>query len=952
VYKHSKKEIQFKFEHSVQILRVRKMKRCIILVCSVILAQMTQAQPVSKFIIIDQFGYLPGAKKIAVIKDPQTGFDSGESFNPGNTYVVVNAVTGDQVYSGMPVIWNSGLTDPSSGDKVWHFDFSSVTAKGSYYVLDEDRNLRSFVFEISDAVYNEVLKHAVRTFFYQRVGFPKRAKYAAEAWADSASHIGPLQDRNCRLFSDKNNPETELDLSGGWYDAGDYNKYTNWTTSYIVEMMKAYIENPSAWGDNYNIPESGNGIPDILDEARWGTDHLLRMQQDDGGVLCIVGESHASPPSAATGQSLYGPATTSASLNTASAFAISSKVYRSLNLISYADTLLARAEKAWDWAVANPAVLFENNSSTYNSVGLGAGQQEETDYSRDMAKLEAACLLFDVTRKVIYREYFDNHYQNAHLIAWNYAYPYEGNVQEYLLYYTTIEDATSSVVDEIIGKYRNAMLNNTINFPAWQGVKDPYLAYLDSYVWGSNQVKASQGNMYHDIITYQIDTIVAGDAGNAALDYIHYIHGVNPLNMTYLSNMYSYGGDNCVNEFYHSWFTNGSAKWDRVGESLYGPPPGYLTGGPNPSYDWDGCCPGSCGSSVNNAICLSESITPPRDQPNQKSYKDFNTSWPLNSWSVTENSCGYQVKYIRLLSKFVNAELDCNGDVEGTAYYDTCCVCVGGQTGREPETNPCNCPNQNLESLINVSFCNSYTSPSSKYTWTESGNYTDTIPSSRACDSIIYIGLTIYRDTDNMIDTSVCYSYTSPSGKYTWYTSGSYMDTIANSAGCDSVLSIELTVIEVNTSVIASDSTLTAGATGVSYQWLDCNNSHSVIADATSRHYSPSATGSYAVEITQGNCADTSECYPFELTGIIQNSLGDQLKVFPNPASGSVTIILPDLYDIVEIGLSDTAGNTIEKDIFENKKEITVLYDHPGGMYFMTIRYNRQQKAVIRLLLE
>ena len=83
------------------------------------------------------------------------------------------------------------------------------------------------------------------------------------------------------------------------------------------------------------------------------------------------------------------------------------------------------------------------------------------------------------------------------------------------------------------------------------------------------------------------------------------------------------------------------------------PASGYLTGGPNPSYDWDGCCPSGCGSAGNNAICTSEPISPPKGQPAQKSYKDFNTGWPLDSWSVTEPSDGYQVAYIRLLSKFV-----------------------------------------------------------------------------------------------------------------------------------------------------------------------------------------------------------------------------------------------------------------------------------------------------------
>jgi hypothetical protein len=231
-----------------------------------------------------------------------------------------------------------------------------------------------------------------------------------------------------------------------------------------------------------------------------------------------------------------------------------------------------------------------------------------------------------VTNGLTYQEYFDNNYQNAHLITWTYAYPYEPAVQDLLLYYTRISGATASVSDQIRNTYRNAMVNNTDNFPAYYGSKDPYRAHMSSYTWGSNAQKGAQGTMYYNLIVQGIDPSKNQDARDAALGYIHYLHGVNPLNMVYLSNMYRYGGDNCVNEFYHSWFCNGSAKWDRVGKSQYGPAPGYVTGGPNPSYDWDGCCPGGCGSSANNAVCLSESISPPKNQPRQKSYKDFNTS--------------------------------------------------------------------------------------------------------------------------------------------------------------------------------------------------------------------------------------------------------------------------------------------------------------------------------------
>jgi len=155
------------------------------------------------------------------------------------------------------------------------------------------------------------------------------------------------------------------------------------------------------------------------------------------------------------------------------------------------------------------------------------------------------------------------------------------------------------------------------------------------------------------VVVNGLDASTNADMARAGARYVHYLHGTNPLSLVYLTNMYQHGAENCANELFHTWFADGSAKWDRVGMSLYGPPPGYLTGGPNPSYSWDACCPAGCGSTQNNAICSSLSLMPPEGQPPQKAYKDFNTGWPLDSWSVTEPDDGYQIAYIRLLSKLV-----------------------------------------------------------------------------------------------------------------------------------------------------------------------------------------------------------------------------------------------------------------------------------------------------------
>ena len=590
------------------------------------------APPVSPYIVVDQFGYLPDGEKIAVIRDPQTGFDSASAFTPGATYALVDAASGTRVTTAAPTAWNGGATDSSSGDKAWWFTFTSVTTAGNYYVLDIDRGVRSYTFQIGDQVYRDVLKQAMRMFFYQRAGQDKDAAHAGAGWTDGPSFSGALQDHHCRLFSDKNNAATERDLWGGWYDAGDLNKYTSWTAGYVENLLRAYAENPTIWTDDYGIPESGNGIPDVLDEAKWGLDFLVRMQGNDGSVLSIVGEPGASPPSAATGQSLYGPATTSATLAT---------------------DLLARAKMAWTWAVANPAVQFKNNDSASGSSGVGSGQQETDDYGRLAYKLDAAAQLFAVTGDATYRTFFDGSYAQLHLITYgNYVAPWDVLGQDAALDYADAAGATAATVKAIHDAYL-AGIKGTGNLGAITSNKDPYLAYMPDYVWGSNSTKSNIGNLFASVVSHHLDAASNADMTRAASRYVHYIHGTNPLSLVYLTNMGAHGAENSANEMFHTWFADGSAKWDSVGMSTYGPPPGYLTGGPNPSYDWDACCPSNCGGAGNNAICASLPISPPKGQPAQKAYKDFNTGWPLDSWSVTEPSDGYQVAYIRMLSKFV-----------------------------------------------------------------------------------------------------------------------------------------------------------------------------------------------------------------------------------------------------------------------------------------------------------
>ncbi len=604
-----------------------------------------------RFIMVDQFGYLPGMKKIAVLRLPKVGYDSNQSYWPQQLQVV-NSATGAVVYTAWPQDWNGLKTDDSSGDQVWHFDFSQVTAPGTYEIVDPTANQRSARFEIADNVYRNVLIQAVRMFFYQRAGQQKTVTNAGAGWADAASHLKAGQDPQARRFLDPNNAALARDLRGGWFDAGDPNKYTSWAASYIQDLLDAYIQNPSVWTDDFNLPESYNGIPDLLDEVKWGTDWLVRMQNSDGSVLSIVGLADGSPPSASTGPSYYGDASTTATLAAAAAYAEAAKVFGGLNstaMNTYAADLLSRAKRAWAWAQANPNVLFYNNDSTRGTGGLGAGQQETDDAGRAELRLFAAIKLFAATGDATYRSYVDAHYTEAPMFSQWYVSAFNAGNARNLLYYASLPGASSGVATAIRTRFLD--LWGRSDYGGWGAIDaqtDPYRAYISSYTWGSNGVKANAGTLFTEEGYYGISRHTADQVATAAADYLHYLHGVNPMGKAYLTNMNSFGAENSVNQIFHMWFFDGSAKWDDARTSTYGPAPGYLVGGPNYNqWDWDSRCPGI------SPACGSSRPTPPYGQPPQKSYLDFNTGWPLNSWPISEPSNGYQTAYIRLLARFV-----------------------------------------------------------------------------------------------------------------------------------------------------------------------------------------------------------------------------------------------------------------------------------------------------------
>ncbi len=582
---------------------------------------------IQKYIMIDQFGYRPADPKAAVIVDPQIGFNAEDSFIPGSVYEVRNWETDEVVFSGTPEIWNRGAIDMTSGDKGWWFNFSDLKEEGEFYIYDKEREVGSYKFVISKDVYKDVLKAAMRVFYYQRLNDPKELPYAEEPWIDDAAFIGPGQDTEATYVNDKGNLATARDLSGGWMDAGDYNKYVTFAESTIHMLLTAYEQNPTAFTDDYNIPESGNGIPDILDEVIYELEWLKKMQDEDGGVIIKVGNIDwdvSTPPSTDKRPRYYGDKCSSSSIAFAGMMAHASITLSQFDDYSdYVSDLKNRAMKAYEWYKTNP------RSQDCDPQEIKSGDADKALFTQDEMEVVAAVYLYQLTGEEKFHNVVKENYHLAAPFYSNGGYFYFSHIGDALLYYTTFHNSDEKTKNIILNhRSRQGMSEDVYRFDP---KADLYMAYLPAYLytWGSNNPRAAMGAANYDFITFKINEHWSQNYLMRALGVLHYFHGVNPLGIVYLSNMKKYGAENSCLEIWHDWFSNESSL-DK------NPAPGYITGGPN--YHYNGA----------NEILLS--------QPPQKSYMDWNDTNPDKSWEITEPAIYYQASYVKLLSKFIQIE--------------------------------------------------------------------------------------------------------------------------------------------------------------------------------------------------------------------------------------------------------------------------------------------------------
>ncbi|MBN4071463.1 gliding motility-associated C-terminal domain-containing protein, partial [Crocinitomix catalasitica] len=167
----------------------------------------------------------------------------------------------------------------------------------------------------------------------------------------------------------------------------------------------------------------------------------------------------------------------------------------------------------------------------------------------------------------------------------------------------------------------------------------------------------------------------------------------------------------------------------------------------------------------------------------------------------------------------------------------------------------------NTSSTIDEEVCGSYSPPSGGPDLTTSGSYIDVIPNSAGCDSTITINLTVNPLSYSEIFPEVCDQYISPSGLFTCTASGIYSDTLTNSIGCDSIITINLIINNVDPTVTVFETSLSSNEINGEYQWVDCDNNMNFLTAETFKNFQPVTDGNYAVIVSTAACVDTSDCF-------------------------------------------------------------------------------------------
>ncbi len=507
---------------------------------------------------INQVGYRPEAQKIAVFR----GVTDQTEFK------VVNADTNQTVYTGSLA---NRKENTSANETNWQGDFSSVTEEGNYYITCDGLE-DSYKFTIGKNVYTNLIDDSVRMLYLQRCG----VKVEDADFGHAACHTS---------LATVYGTNRQIDVSGGWHDAGDYGRYVVPAAKTIADLLYAYQENPSLFGDNIGIPESGNGTPDILDEARFELEWMMKMQDTDGGVFhkvsCKTFPGYVAP-TAETGQLFVTPVSSTATANFCASMALAYEFYKDFDS-SFAQKCLSCAEKAWGWLEQNPNYVLVNPEDIVTG--------DYADFSRNDKdeRYWAAAQMYRATGSEKYLSSISNVYTG---LDWSLVGDY-GNIA--LLTMKDI-DKTSTVYT----KAESAVISQADTLVTLADLSS-YGVAVTKYDWGSNMTIANKG------LILALANKLTGKAEylNASEKQLNYLLGVNPLGVSFFT---GYGTVSPENPHHRPSMVAGKAM------------KGMLVGGVDQSLD----------DSAAKAYCA--------DAPAAKCWVDNSESYSTNEITIYWNS--------------------------------------------------------------------------------------------------------------------------------------------------------------------------------------------------------------------------------------------------------------------------------------------------------------------------
>jgi endoglucanase len=497
---------------------------------------------------VDMIGYLPEDAKYVIVTQPAKSF------------TVKNLATGKQVFFGD---LNGPLDDYDTGDVCFTGNFTELKDQGDYTVEVSGMG-NSYNFSIGRDIYRDVLYKSMRGFYLQRCG---TAVSDPGGWTHDECHVKPA------ILHKTTGEYGTLDVAGGWHDAGDYGKYTvnsGISTATLLYMFER--REPVLSKFKLNIPESGGKYPDVLAEAKYNLDWMLKMQAKNGGAyhkvtpmfFCAMQKKAEDD---ADDQFVY-EITTTATGNLAAVAALASRILKKHDE-AYSVKCLAAAVRAWKYLEANPEIVpaggFKNPEDT-KTGDYGDG------FDRD-ERLWTAVELYLATGEQVYHEYVLKHYSSWKPLIGSPAYWWEANVTAMLAYaYSAGDKANQDLLDKI-----KTDLINYADVLMGRIKENGYRYVLDQkeYIWGSNSVALNSAinllaaaDMAEKTASLNISREKIASYRQGAADVLHYMLGRNPFNMSYVTGV----GEKSVLNIHHR---------PSASDTIPDPYPGLLAGGPN-----------------------------------------------------------------------------------------------------------------------------------------------------------------------------------------------------------------------------------------------------------------------------------------------------------------------------------------------------------------------------------